>query len=109
MQLLIFLCLLGLCGLLAKPVAFAGLRFYKRFISPQIVKRTPARCRFTPSCSAFMKQAIEEHGLIRGIQLGIDRLRRCNRHNPHFGDDPVPECMILGVGVHLFRTHKEVQ
>ena len=65
--------------------AIALLRFYKKFISPLL----PPMCRFEPTCSVYMMQAIEKHGLVRGAWLGIRRLFRCHPFNPG-GWDPVP-------------------
>ena len=61
------------------------LRFYKRFISPLL----PPMCRFEPTCSVYMMQAIEKRGLVHGAWLGIRRLFRCHPFNPG-GWDPVP-------------------
>ena len=61
------------------------LRFYKRFISPLL----PPMCRFEPTCSIYMTQAIEKHGFGRGLWLGLRRLFRCHPFNPG-GWDPVP-------------------
>nr|WP_277749335.1 membrane protein insertion efficiency factor YidD [Parahaliea mediterranea] len=47
------------------------------------------RCRFYPSCSAYAREAIEEHGVIKGSSLAARRLSRC--HPWHEGGvDPVP-------------------
>jgi putative membrane protein insertion efficiency factor len=60
------------------------LRFYKRWISPAL----PAACRFQPTCSEYMLQAVEAHGALRGVVLGVRRLMRC--HPFHAGGfDPV--------------------
>ncbi|MBP3846886.1 membrane protein insertion efficiency factor YidD [bacterium] len=52
-------------------------------------KLTPPCCRFTPTCSEYMKQAIIKYGIIKGGWLGIKRICRCHPGNPG-GYDPVP-------------------
>jgi putative membrane protein insertion efficiency factor len=65
-------------------LALATLRIYKRWISPAI----PSACRFYPTCSEYMMEAIERHGVLRGIGMGLRRLLRC--HPFHQGGvDPV--------------------
>ena len=46
-------------------------------------------CRFTPSCSMYTYQAIDKYGVIKGIQMGMNRVSRCNRHTPMGTYDPV--------------------
>ena len=55
-------------------LALLILRMYKRWISPML----PSACRFHPTCSEYMMEAIERHGVIRGVYLGIRRLLRCH-------------------------------
>ena len=47
-------------------------------------------CRFTPTCSQYMAEAIEINGIKKGIKLGLLRLKKCHP-NGEFGYDPVPE------------------
>ncbi|MGQ9471654.1 MAG: membrane protein insertion efficiency factor YidD [Candidatus Aminicenantales bacterium] len=61
------------------------IRFYQKAISPLL----GARCRFFPSCSEYTYEAIQKHGLSKGIGLGLWRLLRCHPLHPG-GFDPVP-------------------
>ena len=46
-------------------------------------------CRFTPSCSEYMIEAIEVHGALKGTWLGVKRILRCHPWGRK-GFDPVP-------------------
>ena len=60
------------------------LRQYKRWMSPML----PSACRFTPTCSEYMMDAVSKYGAARGVWLGLKRLGRC--HPFHAGGyDPV--------------------
>ncbi|MCX6636308.1 MAG: membrane protein insertion efficiency factor YidD [Acidobacteria bacterium] len=60
------------------------LRLYKRWISPLL----PSACRYYPTCSEYMLAAVEKHGALKGVWLGLKRLFRC--HPFHAGGfDPV--------------------
>lgn len=68
-----------------KSFCFVIIRFYQYLISPLL----GSQCRFYPSCSQYMKLAIEIHGF-KGILLGIKRLFKCHPfYNGPFWD-PVP-------------------
>jgi uncharacterized protein len=66
-------------------IVLAVLRVYKMLLSPLFA----GACRYTPSCSTYMGDALSEHGLLRGTWLGVRRLARCHPFGGH-GYDPVP-------------------
>jgi putative membrane protein insertion efficiency factor len=70
---------------LPKSVALGLIRVYQMTVS----RATPPACRFVPTCSQYTFEAIEKHGLLRGVWLGAKRLARCHPFNPG-GYDPVP-------------------
>ena len=47
-------------------------------------------CRFTPTCSEYAKESIDNYGTIKGSFLAIKRILRCNPLG-HYGYDPVPK------------------
>ena len=51
--------------------------------------RSHSMCRFTPTCSQYMIEAIKKYGSIKGIYLGIKRILRCHPKGKS-GYDPVP-------------------
>jgi putative membrane protein insertion efficiency factor len=63
----------------------AAIRVYQRDISPT----RPPVCHFTPSCSQYAVEALEQHGARRGTWLALRRLVRC-RPGAAGGADPVP-------------------
>jgi putative membrane protein insertion efficiency factor len=62
------------------------IRLYQVTLSPLL----GANCRYVPSCSQYMIDAIEEWGPVKGIWLGMRRISRCHPWGGH-GHDPVPK------------------
>ncbi|MDO8659396.1 MAG: membrane protein insertion efficiency factor YidD [Candidatus Parcubacteria bacterium] len=55
---------------------FIGLiSFYQKYIS--ILKKQKS-CVFYPTCSEYMKIAIEKYGIFKGLWLGLRRIFRCH-------------------------------
>lgn len=50
------------------------IRVYQNTLSPLLGNN----CRFTPTCSQYTIEAIEEHGSVKGIIMGVKRIIRCN-------------------------------
>lgn len=72
-----------------KKLLIAPVRFYQKFISPAF----PPSCRYKPTCSAYMIEAIEKHGA-KGVLMGIARILRCHPL-VEGGGDPVPDHFSL--------------
>jgi putative membrane protein insertion efficiency factor len=58
---------------------------YRLFLSPSL----GSACRFTPTCSAYALQALQEHGAAAGTYLAAARIVRCHPWCAG-GNDPVP-------------------
>ncbi len=50
-------------------------------------------CRFSPSCSRYSSQAVQRHGLVRGLELTASRLQRCRTDIELGTSDPVPKLL----------------
>jgi putative membrane protein insertion efficiency factor len=72
---------------IAVKAALAALRIYKVYLSILFA----GNCRFQPTCSVYMYEAIERFGVLRGLWMGLKRLLRCQPLSRKFGYDPVPE------------------
>ena len=57
-----------------KKIFIAPVRFYQRFISPLF----PRSCRYHPTCSQYMIDAINYHGPIKVVTMGTIRILRCH-------------------------------
>jgi len=71
-------------GGFAQTLGLKTLKVYKTVVSPWL----PPACRFTPTCSEYASEAIQEYGLLRGTGRALSRLLRC--HPLHRGGfDPL--------------------
>ena len=59
------------------------IRFYQKYLSF-------GNCRYIPSCSEYMLEAITKRGFFVGLMLGIWRILRCNPWSKG-GFDKVPD------------------
>jgi len=67
----------------------APIRAYRLLLSPLM----PGNCRFTPSCSHYALDALDQHGPVKGLWLTVRRLARCHPISwlgGSSGFDPVP-------------------
>jgi len=73
-----------------KKILIKFVNFYKRFISPIL----PPSCRYYPTCSTYMIDALQKHGAAKGLLMGTARILRCNPFVPG-GVDEVPDYFTL--------------
>ncbi|MBI3576970.1 membrane protein insertion efficiency factor YidD [Candidatus Gottesmanbacteria bacterium] len=78
-----------------KRLLLSAIRFYQRYLSfdtgvLKFLFLTDKACRFTPTCSHYMYEAISRYGIIVGLTLGFKRICRCHPWNQG-GFDPVPK------------------
>ncbi|MDW3194728.1 MAG: membrane protein insertion efficiency factor YidD [Cytophagales bacterium] len=69
---------------LFRKILILPVLFYQYSISPLF----PSSCRYSPTCSSYMKEAILNHGL-KGLWMGMKRIARCHPWGGS-GYDPVP-------------------
>ena len=78
-------------GLYMRRIVMVVLRapvwLYRNGISPLL----GPRCRYYPTCSHYMDDALRRHGPVRGVLLGLARFARCHPWARWPLTDPVPE------------------
>jgi len=72
--------------LLPRNLCVVVLRVYRAVISPLYGDV----CRYYPSCSHYTMQAIQHHGVVKGVWLGTRRIARCHPW-AEGGIDDIPE------------------
>lgn len=75
---------------IARRIWLLPVLLYRKLISPLI----GPHCKYHPSCSAYMTEAVMRHGIFKGTYLGISRIMRCNGLYTG-GYDPVPDSFSL--------------
>ncbi len=83
--------------LLPRNVCVVILRAYRTIISPLYGEV----CRYYPSCSAYALEAIQKHGVVRGVWLGSRRIARCHPWAAG-GVDDVPEPRVRRYAITRF-------
>jgi putative membrane protein insertion efficiency factor len=78
-----------------KSVLVIAIRLYRWTISPaQVFLFGPAGgCRFTPTCSQYAMDAVQEHGALAGGAMAAKRICRCHPWGG-CGHDPVPKAEV---------------
>ncbi|CAD7844425.1 Protein YidD [Olavius algarvensis spirochete endosymbiont] len=71
-------------GLLSLPLIWI-VKLYQIAVSPLLL----SNCRYYPTCSSYLIEALKKHGLFRGLLLAFRRIIRCHPGMPG-GFDPVP-------------------
>lgn len=73
-----------------KKILIKGVKGYQKRISPLF----PPSCRYYPTCSHYMVDALEKHGAVKGSIMGTARILRCQPFIKG-GYDPVPAKFTL--------------
>ncbi len=89
-----------------QQILLLAVRVYRWTLSPikTALLGPLARCRFTPSCSAYGLEAIRTHGATKGSWLALRRICRCHPWGG-CGHDPVPEREFRVPGSRFPRGH----
>jgi len=69
-----------------KWILILPIKLYQIFLSPLLGKS----CRYTPTCSHYSVEAIQEWGIFKGTWMAVKRIASCNPWGG-FGDDQVPK------------------
>ena len=85
-----------------KKISIFPIRMYQLLISPWLGQN----CRYTPTCSHYTVEAIQEWGVIKGMWLGMKRISRCHPWGGH-GYDPVPKKEGAATSSRTFNAQRD--
>lgn len=68
----------------ASAIVIGLIRVYQGTLSPLLGQA----CRFEPTCSRYMVEAIRKYGLLRGVGKGLKRFASCHPWHPGGYDPP---------------------
>lgn len=71
------------------------IRCYQIAISPLL----GPRCRYIPTCSQYAIEALQTHGVVKGVWLSTKRICRCHPWGGS-GYDPVPRKALRFISFH---------
>lgn len=90
--------------LIPRNICVAILVVYRAVISPLYGDV----CRYYPSCSSYALQAIQQHGMVRGMWLGARRILRCHPWAAGGVDDiPEPQSRLATTRAGFVLARKE--
>ncbi len=72
------------CDHVASALLVGLVIVYKLTLSPLLGRH----CRYTPTCSVYLRQAVEKYGAVRGALKGLARIARCHPWHPGGYDPP---------------------
>ncbi len=84
-------------AILSSGILLGLIQIYRYTVSPASLFLFGADngCRFTPTCSQYAREAIQEHGAMTGSKLALRRICRCHPLGG-CGHDPVPASPTTG-------------
>lgn len=66
-------------GNIVKKFGLNAVKSYQKYISKDYNGARHAHCGYTPSCSQYALESINENGFFKGVADGFFRLMRCNK------------------------------
>lgn len=68
-------------NIFARFLIFLIRKIWQGKIGKHIKEKKHIVCRFYPSCSDYAIMSLEKYGVIKGVKLSINRIKRCNPQN----------------------------